>query len=127
MTNASKYELSFETRPDYLYAGLKCESMSLDLAKLYIQEVADKCRDIGAKRVIIDRHCPNALSNSMSYLAISDLSELAPPGFSLGIVDGDESNRNHLNFGLRSLERDDVAVQIFATVEEAELWLSART
>jgi hypothetical protein len=125
MEDVEKYQLRFEMRSDYLYAEVRCESMTLQLAKLYIQEISDKCRETGTQRVIIDRHCPNALSNSMSYLAISDLSELAPPGFRMAIVDSNEENRKHLNFGLRSLEREDVAVQIFGSLNEAENWLAA--
>jgi len=127
MKDVEKYELRFEMRPGYLYAGLKCESMSFELARLYIQAVADKSRETGMLHVIIDRNCEVTLSNLMSFLAFSTFSEMAPPGFRMGIVDPDENNRKRLNFGLRSLEQFDVEVQIFPDIEEAEAWLATKT
>ena len=127
MKNAENYKLTFEMREDYLYAHVECESMSLDLAKQYIKEIAEKCREVRAQCVIIDRHCPDSLSNAMSYLAISELCELAPPGFRMGIVDDDAENRRHLEFGLKSIEKSDVEVQIFANMKEAEVWLAAES
>jgi hypothetical protein len=122
--SSENYNLRFETRDGYLYARLTSESMTLELAKRDIQEIADKCRESGAQCVIIERDCPDTLSNAMSYLAISELCQLAEPGFRMGIVDMEEANRSHLKFGLRSLERDDIEVQIFENVDEAEAWLS---
>ena len=124
MENEQDYNLTFEMRDGYLYAHLASSSMSLELAKRYIKEISDKRIETGSHCVIIDRHCPNTLSNAMSYLAISELCELAPTGFRMGIVDADEENRRHLNFGLRSLERDDIHVQIFEDVTGAEAWLA---
>jgi hypothetical protein len=127
MENEQKYELRFELRPEYLFAELNCDSMSFELARLYIQEVSDKCRETRMLHVIIDRNCPTTLSNAMSYHAFTTFSEMAPPGFRMAIVDAHEDNRKHLDFGTRSLEEFDVEVRIFATIKEAEAWLATQS
>ncbi len=117
------YELAFEERAQYLYAEITSKAISLERSALYLSEVAKRCREVAAKRLLVERHIPQTLSNVDVYKAVNALVDLLPPGIRIALVDSHINNRKRLEFGVRAARSQHLDAEVFSTVEAAEKWL----
>src|SRR5437667_2156919 len=72
MTSPKPYELTFEKRPDYLYARIKAPALDRATALDYLGEIADRCAATRCKRLLVDRNIPAATTDADAVLAIKD-------------------------------------------------------
>ena len=118
------YELTFEQHPAFLLADVRCDDGSLEVKKAYLTEIGEKCVELGAARVLIDRRVPTAVSNIESHLAIDAFAEASPAGLRAAIVDTNELSRQRLIFGVRTAEPKEIVINVFDDRNDAESWLT---
>jgi hypothetical protein len=122
--NASKpYELSFEYRPQYLYAYVRGEQDSYEISKQYWQEVADECKKSGCKKVLIEENLRENISMPDMYQFASEILQLGFFGIRVAFVDLQEEQQQLNKFGETVATNRGLFSRIFSNSEEAESWL----
>lgn len=118
----SSYELSFEKRPDYLYARIEAVEATPAMVSAYLAEIAERCVGIDQPRVIIDRHLPNVLSEGdLFFVATEFVAHL--PGARVAIVDSNSLHEPSWEFAKLVSANRGVEMTVTKTVAEAEKWL----
>lgn len=70
------YELTFEERPQYLYAVVKAEVIDRQSALSYLREVSAKCREMDYENLILKRDIPVMLGDSDLFFTTNDFLEM---------------------------------------------------
>lgn len=118
------YTLAFEDRDGYLYAKVTAAAIPpLNEYLKYLEELAYKCLEVNASHVVIERHFPGTLPGTYAYKGVNTVADIAPKGLRIAVVDTEEANRRHLQFGVRVAEAKNIDVGVFADIVEAEQWL----
>lgn len=116
------YELTFESRPEYLYAHIKALRVDRDTAVSYLTEVADACAKASTKRVLIYREIPSVPDTpTMFYLATYLLKVM--PDVRTAFVNPFPSNTGTLKFAVKMGSNAGGMHELFDNVEDAEQWL----
>lgn len=123
--NASKlYELSFEHRPQYLYAYVCGEHDSYEISKKYWQEVADECQKTGYKKVLIDEDISANVSITEIYEFASEIPKMGFQGIRVAFFDRYHLEQQEINsFGETVATNRGLFSRIFTDFDEAEKWL----
>ena len=58
------YELTFDSRPEYLYALIKCDRMDRNIALEYLTKVAEKVSELKQEKLMLVRDVPVMLPDS---------------------------------------------------------------
>ena len=116
------YELTFDKRPDYLYAVIKADSIDRETALRYLQELADKCSEVNADRVMLERRIPSMMSDADNYLIIQDIIRLIGPR-RLAILNPYDSDGEAMAFGNLVGANRGLPYRIFDSADDAEAWL----
>ena len=81
------YTLSFEPRPDYLHVTLTAESIDLEIAVTYINELMAYLRESGDECVLFIRDTP-VMFNRRHYATIASvIVNILPKGIRFAVVD----------------------------------------
>src|SRR5436189_6478425 len=125
MVMAKKFgpvELTFETRDDYLYARAKGETTALELEQQCHNELAGKCHEVKAGRLMLVRDIPVALQSfdifEMAKSIVDDLS-----GIRFACVNPYPANADPLHFGTIVALNRGVVYKVFDNEADAEEWL----
>jgi hypothetical protein len=118
----ANYQLTFEERPEYLYAEVKAESIDEKMARSYLDEIADRCRDLGAERLMIYRDIPAVLDATAMYFTVSHLREVLH-GVTTAFVNPYENNEKMLHFGTTVGFNLGEKHELFNDPAKAESWL----
>ena len=122
--NASKpYKLSFEHRPQYLYAFVEGEKDSYEIGRQYWQEIGDECNKHGFKKVLIEEDIKENASMSEIFRLTSELPQLGFLGIRVAFVDRHENQRQLNQFGETVAINRGMLGGIFPNFAEAEKWL----
>lgn len=116
------YELTFDKRPDYLHAVVKANSIDRETALRYLQELADKCTELNAERVMLERRIPATMSDADNYLIIQDIIKIIGPR-RMAVVNPYESNDEAMAFGNLVGANRGLPYRVFANTDDAEAWL----
>ena len=117
------YELTFESRPGYLFAEIAYEKFNDTVAFDYMTEIAEKCRELNVARLLIERSGCEINSNIDSHRAVASFADMAPEGLAIAVVDTNESNRRRIDFGARTAEKNTITIRVFNNLADAESWL----
>ena len=119
------YKISFEQRPDYLYAYVEGERDSYAISIAYWQEVARECRSRGTTRVLVDENIVQNVSVAEIYQVASEIPAMFS-GIAIAFRDryADQSETNE--FGVLVAQNRGVIGKFFVELEEAEKWLLAQ-
>ena len=119
---AKRYTLTFEQRPDHLYARVEGENDSSEISRAFWIEVAGECERLGASKVLVEENIPEVVSVSEMYAIASELPDLFL-GVSIAFVDpyADQAELN--SFGELVAQNRGMRGRFFADVESAEEWL----
>jgi len=122
--NASKsYELSFEHRPQYLYAYVCGEHDSYEISKQYWQEVADECKKTDYKKVLIDEDISANVSITEIYEFASEIPKMGFQGIRVAFFDRYPEQQKINSFGETVATNRGLFSRIFTNFDEAEKWL----
>lgn len=117
------YELTFEQRPEYLYAHLQAEATDVDKAVRYWQNIVDKCRELDFKRLLVVQEIPGGLSVTDTFLLATKVAAMGINGIKLAFVDPETHLYETHQFGQMAAGNRGVWVEVFTTIPEAENWL----
>ena len=118
-----QYTLTFEERPDYLYARVEGEHDSYEISRDFWIEIARECEKRNTRKLLVEENIPEVVSVSAMYAIASEL----PDRFldvSLAFVDpyADQAELN--SFGELVAQNRGVRGRFLADVASAEEWLA---
>jgi hypothetical protein len=122
---AKQYTLTFEERPDYLYARVEGEHDSYEISRDFWIEIASECEIRGTRKLLVEENIPEVVSVSDMYAIASEL----PDRFlevSIAFVDpyADQAELN--SFGELVAQNRGVRGRFFADVASADKWLASQ-
>src|SRR5436190_13346169 len=65
--NTKPYQLRFESREGYLYAGVMCGKLTAADKAAYLKEIANKCAEVDCNGVLIDRSVAESVPEGSLY------------------------------------------------------------
>ena len=119
---AEPYTVTFEERPGYLYAHIKAETMTLEIALAYLGEIAVKARQVKARRVMIDRDVPVVLSASDAFLSMKDFVDRVK-GRKVALVNRRISHEESIRFSMMVAKNRGAFFEVHNNIPDAERWL----
>ena len=122
-TASKLYKLSFEHRPQYLYAFVEGEKDSYEISKQYWQEIAVECNEHGFKKVLIEEDIKENVSMSEMYRLTSELPQLGFLGIRIAFVDRQIEQQLLNQFGETVALNRGILGGIFPNFAAAEKWL----
>ena len=119
---AKPYELAFEERPEYLYAVVRSDTMQRDTALAYLTEIADKCAQLGCKRLLIERDVPVMLPDGDLFFVTNAFLELIK-GRIVAVVNPHATLQDDMQFAITIGTNRGGNYKLFDNVPAAEKWL----
>jgi hypothetical protein len=123
--SAKPYKLTFEYRPQYLYAFVTGEKDSYEISKQYWQEIAGECRKSGIRKVLIDEDIKENVSMSEMYQFASEIPQLGFFGIRVAFLDRQQDQQQLNQFGETVATNRGLFSRVFSNFDEAEEWLLA--
>lgn len=124
MPSEKLYDLTFEKRPDYLYAYVEGEHDSYEISRAYWQEVADEAVRIRSRRVLIDENIVECGSMAECFQLASEIPEMGFGNARIAFVDRYLEQNDVNGFGELVASNRGAQTKIFNDVPSAETWLS---
>jgi hypothetical protein len=119
------YNLVFEDRDGYLYAHVQGEIDNFEVSSQYWREIAEKCKSIEAKKVLIVEDLPGGASVTEVYQVAAELPKMGFYGVKVAFVDTHLDHQELNQFGELVAVNRGLYGKIFADVAEAERWIVA--
>ena len=119
------YELTFERHPDYIHATAT-GSNSRDVVQNYMEEILGECKKQNCFRLLIEEKLSGPRLQPMDVFAISSEGSMKVLGVFDAIAYVDGQMGDMLDFVETVAVNRGLPIGTFATVEEAEKWLSSR-
>ncbi len=116
------YEISFENRPEYLYAGVRAETLDEESASQYIRDIAAKASELESERLMIYRDIPVMLPTGALFFSSAEYVEVMcriPVAF----VNPYPALRDPLAFATTVVENRGGRFKVFDHSADAEVWL----
>lgn len=119
------YELAFTEHPEYIYAELKGESISADIIREYVAELAAKCKETGKSRILLYRDIPAVMSGGQVYFTVTEaLDPLA--GKKIALVNPYKDIAKSIEFGMTVGQNRGANYRMFDNKTDAKRWLLER-
>jgi len=123
MTPPTKpYQLTFTVHPEYLYANLTGDTISVQIIRDYIGEIVAKCDETGKRRILLYRDIPAVLPGYEVFHTVSE-SLGALIGKKLALVNPHAAIGPEVDFGMTVGQNRGGNYRSFNNVAEAEAWL----
>ncbi|HYJ90846.1 MAG TPA: hypothetical protein VEV84_06040 [Pyrinomonadaceae bacterium] len=120
------YSITFELRPDYLYAYVKGDSDSYEISNAYWTEVSAECAKHDARKLLIDEDLAMPVdSKSDVFKGASERSFMGLAGVKIAFVDRHPDHHEENLFGELVSTNRGLFCKVFNTFEEGEHWLIA--
>lgn len=117
------YSLEFEDRGRYLFAVVKGEKGTLDIATSYWYEIAEEAMKSNLKRVLVIEDIAEMISIAEVHQLVTSLADLPVKDVRLAFVDLHAEHASLNNFGILVGENRGFSLKAFDTEESAENWL----
>ncbi|MEP6901681.1 MAG: hypothetical protein ABJA66_08025 [Actinomycetota bacterium] len=121
--SSKPYEMSFEYRPQYLYAFVSGEEDSYEISKQYWQEIAAECKKSKCKKVLIEEDIAENVSMADMYQFASEILEIGFVGIRVAFVDRQGEQQQLNKFGETVATNRGLLSRVFNNAAEAEKWL----
>lgn len=123
--SSKPYKLTFEERPQYLYAYVEGENDSYEISRAYWDEVAEKVKLLNSSRVLIDENIVESGTFADVYKLASEIPDMGFGRAKLAFVDRFLGQSDINEFGeLVALNRGANG-RVFNDIRMAEEWLLA--
>lgn len=116
------YELFLEDRPHYLYALVKADAISPEIAMAYIEQITERLESVGYERLLLHRDIPDMLPDGQLFMVAADFQQKLR-GIKTAYVNKFSENDEAFDFAVRVGTNRGAEYAIFATDEDAEEWL----
>lgn len=121
MNTQKPYTIEMEDRGEYLYALVGGEKLSPEIAKLYWDEIAEKCFSLEKSKILIEKNFSEHVSAP----------EMLDMGVYLGSILANKKiafidryrNESVNELGKKIARNRGVFLRVFQNVKEAEEWL----
>jgi hypothetical protein len=118
------YRISFERRPDYLYAYVGGERDSLAISLEFWREIAAECQRAQAKKVLIEEDIEESVSMLEMYQIAAEIPQMGFADVLIAFVDRFLEQQSLNEFGELVATNRGLRAKVFNDVTEAEKWLS---
>ena len=123
MDAGKDYSIEMQDRGDYLWVLVGGEQLTAEISKSYWNEIADKCRDLGLRKVLIEKNFVRPVGPAEMLEMAEHLSTVLP---STQVAFLDRFHHAGINeLGKKLARNRDVMMQTFSSVRDAEKWLLA--
>lgn len=120
---AKKYTLNFEDRGRYLFASVKGDKGTLEIATAYWYEIAQEAIRTNLKRVLVIEDISEMITIAEVHQLVTGLADLPVKDVRLAFVDLHAEHASLNNFGILVGENRGFSLKAFDTEEAAESWL----
>ena len=118
-----QYELRFEDRGRYIFAHIKGNRGTLEIATAYWTEIAQEAMRTGLKRLLVIEDIPEMISIAEVHQLVTGLADLPIKDVRIAFVDLYAEHSSLNEFGILVGENRGFTVRSFDTEELAEAWL----
>jgi len=118
-----QYSLQFEDRGRYIFAHIKGERGTLEIATAYWTEIAQEALRTGQKRVLVIEDIPEMITIAEVHQLVTSLADLPVKDVRIAFVDLYAEHSSLNDFGILVGENRGFTVRSFDTEEAAETWL----
>ena len=119
-TSSTVSDLTFEERPEYLYARISAEIVDRKTALDYLGEISLKCAKVRCKQMLLERDIPVSTSDENLFASIKDLVEMSG-GIRIALVNPHVASDEAMKHGSWSDAGADF--RYFNDTAEAQRWL----
>ena len=125
MTNVpgKPYSLTYDEKPKYLYAHVKSDTFTEEIALDYLREVIAECHELQYERILIERDIPIILSPAKIQLVAEQIATMNTKGLKIALVDPRPENRELNRFAAAASRGLGTKVRAYSTVPDARRWL----
>lgn len=116
------YELSFETRPEFLYARIAAPSITRALKLDYLAEVLLKCAQSRCKQILLERDIPAIIEDEEFEKTVEDVVR-ASEDVAIAFVNPHHDIEQKLKKFIALGKRRGGRFRYFSARDEAEKWL----
>jgi hypothetical protein len=121
--NDKPYTIHFEEREKYLYAFVTGEKDTLEISMMFWSEIAEKCRTLKCKKLLVEEDFPEAIQTFEMYRLAEFLAALRLSTVKTAFVDRRLEQQELNDFGLTVAQNRGLYAMIFNNAQEAEKWL----
>jgi hypothetical protein len=122
----SPFSITFEVRPDYLYAYVKGEKDSYEISKAYWQAISDECARNSVQKVLVDEDLAEPLPSMTDvFQGAAERSLMGLAGLKIAFVDRQIDHLEQNRFGELVATNRGLFCKVFSDFREAEAWLVA--
>jgi hypothetical protein len=122
MKEAPPYYIEFENRGEYLYVLVGGELVTPEIAKLYWDQIAEKCDELNASKILIEKDFAQTVS-APEILEMGLYLGRILPGKKIAFFDR-YSNKGVNELGKVIARNQGVQLRVFENVEDAEQWIA---
>jgi hypothetical protein len=116
------YQLTFTVHPEYLYANLSGDTISVQIIRDYIGEIVAKCDATGKRRILLYRDIPAVLPEYEVFHTVNE-SLGALIGKKLALVNPHSALEPEVDFGMTVGQNRGGNYRSFNNIADAEAWL----
>jgi len=123
---AKNYSLSFEHRPDYLYAYVSGEQDSYEISKQYWLEIAEQLKHTDYLRILVDEDIEEAASVADVFKLVSEFPRMGFSGIRIAFYDRKIAHHDLNEFGALVASNRGMDGKVFNDLELAEKWITSK-
>jgi hypothetical protein len=118
------YSITFELRPNYLYAYVKGDTDSYEISNAYWTEVSAECAIHNANRLLVHEDLASSMpSMSEVFQGASERSFMGLAGLKIAFVDRHIDQYEQNMFGELVATNRGLFCKVFSDLAEGETWL----
>ena len=118
------YSITFELRPDYLYAYIKGDADSYEISNAYWLEISAEIASSKAQKLLVDEDLSQPVeSMSDVFKGASERSFMGLSGVKIAFVDRYADQHEQNLFGELVATNRGLYCKVFSDFEEGERWL----
>lgn len=121
-SNHKYYTIQFDNQPEYLSAYVSGEKDSLEISRQFWREIADECKKVKCKKLLVVEDIVEIVSEADMYLIASEIPQVFY-GVRVAFVDVHLDHKSLNEFGEIVAINRGVSGKIFNDVEAAKKWL----
>ena len=122
---ATKYSLTFEHRPKYLYAYVAGQEDSYEISRSYWQAISDELKKTGYDMVLVDEDLVESATLPDVFQLLSELAGMGFAGIRIAFSDRRVEHKDLNDFGELVGTNRGLNGKAFNDEAEAEKWLLA--
>jgi len=125
-SDGKEYSISFELRPQYLYAYVQGEADSYDISRAYWTEISAECAKLDIKKLLVDEDLAKPI-NSVSevFQGAAERAFMGLSGLKIAFVDRHPDHHEQNLFGELVATNRGLFCKVFDDLREGEEWLTS--